>query len=357
MIRLLPLWVLLSACASAPPPEPPVVRPVRTMIVTSTGGEDEHGFSGIAQAGDQARIGFTVGGRVQAMHVKVGDTVTVGDLLAELDDSDYRLQLRSASAALSQANAAARNARAAFERVQALFVADNVSAADVDAARAGADASAAQASAARQQRALAASQLEQTRIVATHDGAVANVMAQVDEAVGAGQPVIVVAGGDKLEVILGVAARLISRVSRGQAATVRFPAVDATVAATVTEVGVASAGGSTYPVVVTLDESSDAFRSGMAAEITMVFAAAEEGPRIQILPAAVGEDPDGRFVWLVRPTEESLATVARRGVEIGPLNAGGLHILHGLVDGDVVVTAGVSRIRDGQQVRLLEASP
>ena len=44
----------------------------------------------------------------------------------------------------------------------------------------------------------------------------------------------------------------------------------------------------------------------------------------------------------------------RRDVQIGELTQDGLEVLDGLQDGDLLVTAGVSRITDGQSVRLLE---
>ena len=71
------------------------------------------------------------------------------------------------------------------------------------------------------------------------------------------------------------------------------------------------------------------------------------------MPAvAVGEDRKGRYVYVVA-TDAAQTTVHRRDVTIGDLVTEGLEILHGLEDGDIVVTAGVSRIVDGQKVRLL----
>lgn len=50
---------------------------------------------------------------------------------------------------------------------------------------------------------------------------------------------------------------------------------------------------------------------------------------------------------------ESVQRPSGSEVTVGALTAdGGLEILHGLSDGDRVVTAGVSRIQDGMQIRL-----
>ena len=68
---------------------------------------------------------------------------------------------------------------------------------------------------------------------------------------------------------------------------------------------------------------------------------------------AVGEDREGRYVYVVEEVGEGIGRALRREVTVGGLTAdGGLEILQGLVDGDRVITAGVSRIQDGREVRL-----
>ena len=70
--------------------------------------------------------------------------------------------------------------------------------------------------------------------------------------------------------------------------------------------------------------------------------------------SAVGQDLEGRFVFLVEPTEEGLGIARRRGVRVGEITAHGLEILDGLSDGDLLVTAGVTKLHDGRKVRILE---
>ena len=67
---------------------------------------------------------------------------------------------------------------------------------------------------------------------------------------------------------------------------------------------------------------------------------------------AVAEDRSGRFVFTVKPLDDTFGTIQRKDVEIGEITSGGLEILSGLSDGDVVVTAGISRIKPGQKVKL-----
>ena len=68
----------------------------------------------------QSILGFEVPGKVKVIKVDIGDKVTKGDLLAELEDSEALAYLNEAKANLSMA-------RNIFERSQALDQADYVS--------------------------------------------------------------------------------------------------------------------------------------------------------------------------------------------------------------------------------------
>ena len=111
-------------------------------------------------------------------------------------------------------------------------------------------------------------------------------------------------------------------------------------------------GATTFPVTVRLDEGQDQVRAGMAADVTFNFAAAKDGPKLALPISAVGEDREGRFVFMVKSQGEGLGTVHRAPVEVGEILSDGIEILAGVEPGDLVVTAGVSRIYDGLQVRV-----
>ena len=89
----------------------------------------------------------------------------------------------------------------------------------------------------------------------------------------------------------------------------------------------------------------------------MAFRFTPEGARGRLLvsPVAVGEDREGRFVFVLEPqAEEGTGLVRRRDVSVGELTGDGLEILSGLEDGELVVTAGVRRLSDGEEVKVLE---
>jgi RND family efflux transporter MFP subunit len=144
---------------------------------------------------------------------------------------------------------------------------------------------------------------------------------------------------------------LIADIAVGQAVDVAFDALRGRqFPARVTEAGVAAVGtATTFPVTVRLDEADLGIRSGMAAEVRFEFGGEDAGERMLVPAVSVGEDRDGRFVFVL---EEGSGVVRRRGVSVGELTADGIEILSGLEEGERIVTAGVRRLSDGEEVRV-----
>ncbi len=342
----------LVACGGNPPEPPAPLRPVRTIVVSEEDGTRTRTFSGVARAGVESELSFRVAGRIEQIHVRVGQTVEPSQLIAELDASDFSLQVQQAEAQLASSRAQDRNGRANYERVRELYENNNASRADLDSARAAAESGRAQVSSSSMQLRLARSQLSYTKLRAAVAGAISSIPGEVGENVAAGTPVAVLTSGDQIEVELTIPEALIGAIHTGDAVTVQFDALEGqTFGATVNEVGVASTGASTtYPVTLLLNEVNGAVRPGMAAEASFSFVANGGEARFVLPPVAVGEDRDGRFVFLVETAGEE-ARVVRRPVTVGELTSEGIEVLTGVSTGDVVVTAGVRRLRDGMAVK------
>lgn len=349
------IMVLFPGCAAEEEP-PEIIRPVRYQPVYSTGGSRARTFAGVAQAGLESQLSFKVQGNVKNIGVKVGDTVSVGQLIAELDPSGYRLQVQQDEAALVQAQAQSRNTDANYERVKALYENNNASRTDLDAARAASESGKAAVQAAGKQLELSQLHLSYTRLTAPVKGAIAEVAVEVNENVQVGMPVALLTSGGQLEVRTSIPEILIAQINEGDRVEVTFDALEGReFPARVTEVGVASTGMvAAFPVTVCLDDSDAEIRPGMASSVVFHFESRDERIRFLIPEVAGSEDRDGRFVYIVEAIQDDpgFGIVYRREVTTGELTAEGLEVFEGLEDGDLVVTAGVSRITDGQRVRL-----
>jgi RND family efflux transporter MFP subunit len=334
--------------------EPEIIRPVRYVVVEGSDAATQRTFSGVAKSGQESRLSFQVSGQVLSVPVNVGDTVKKGDTIARMDPADYALQLQNAQASAAQSRAQERNAKATYERTRALYENQNASRQDLDADRTAYESARAGLGSATQTVRLRQRQLGYTHLQAPESGTLATVDIEVNEYVQAGTLVATLLAGEQIEVSVSVPASVIRSIKKGAAAEARFDSLGGkALRGTVTEVGVASmAGATTFPVTVRLSEGQDQVRAGMAADVTFILAAAKDGPKYALPTSAVGEDREGRFVFKVERGEGALGIVHRSPVEVGQLLSDGVEIFAGVEPGDLVVTAGVSRIYDGLQVRM-----
>ena len=352
----LALGALLGGCGGEPAAVEPQLRPVRTLVVETTRAGLRRTLAGVARAGVESRLSFRVSGTVQSVDVALGDRVRRGQVLARLDPTDYELMLEEAEAGLAQAQAGLRRAEADYERVRALYENNNASKGELDAARAGAESAQAQVESGVKRLQQARQQVGYTVLRAPSDGAIAAVDLEVNENVQGGRQVFLHTAGADVEVEVAVPEVLIAQVAVGQPVSVRFDALPGSeVAAEITEVGVAVTGSaSTFQVTAGISPAPPEIRSGMAAEVAFTFDDGRED-HIVLPSVAVGEDRDGRFVFLLERNADGTGVVRRRSVRIGGPKGGmfGIEVLEGLSPGDEVVTAGVRRLSDGMAVRML----
>jgi len=333
-----------------------IIRPVRYIKAVPTEGSLVRTFSGVAQAGTESKLSFKVPGTVKNIAVRVGSRVRSGQILAELDSYDYELRLQQAESSLLQGKAQARNADANYDRTRTLFEKRSTSKSELDAARMASEAANANVQTLEKQLELARMQLNYTKINAPLDGAIAEVHVEVNENVQASMPIILLTSGSHIEVKVSIPEILISQIEEEKAVLVEFDAVPGKeFQAAVTEVGIKSTGmATTFPVTLLLTQPDPDILAGMVATAEFRFSLKDESVRFMVPSEAVGEDREGRFVFVVEPLaeEEGFGIIQRKSVNVGELTEDGLEIFEGLADDDLVVTAGIGHISDGQKVKI-----
>jgi RND family efflux transporter MFP subunit len=346
-----------AGCQGDIQPEPELVRPVRYARVVPQGAMEARTYSGSTKAELETDLSFKVGGNLILRDADVGDAISVGQLVAQLDPTDYQVRAQEAEAGLARARAELRNAQANYERTRDLYENRNASRSDLDAARAGSESAGAQVRAATQRLEAARLQLSYTRLSAPAVCTVAQTFVELNQNVAAGQSILRVNCGQCAEVVVSVPELDISRINAGTTVAVAVDAIPGEVlTGVITEVGVATGrGGATYPVTVALQEGCKSVRSGMAADVTFRFPTAGPSGVLVVPFVAVGEDVNGRFVFVLEPSDGESGEqwfARRRAVTVGGPTADGLAITSGLADGEIIATAGVRRLTDGQQVTL-----
>lgn len=348
--------MLLSACKEEESFAKAPLREVRTIVVESGSGIFERNFSGTLQSSNQTRFSFKVSGTIESIPVEVGQSVKKDDVIAIMDGSTYALEEQRARANLVEAQSQLRNVKADYERTKKLYEAGNSSRADLDNARAASEVAAASTQAANKALQIAQQNLSYTKLRAAEDCQIASIPANSGENVASGAEVITATCGDDLEVQLDIPESMIGNIIKDMAVKVRFSALpDKTYQGVVKEVGVAAVGGgTTFPVdVLITDEDKTGLKSGLSADVTFTIDNRNNGKdALPLLPSiAVGEDQSGRFVFALQK-QDGKAFIKRVPVTIGQIQQGGIEIANGVTPGMQVVTAGVSVLRDGMEVKV-----
>ena len=103
MKKLLLLPVIL--CLTNGCTEKPAETFTRSVMLTTpvrTGAERIKHFSGVVQEKHDISLGFKTPGQIEQILVKEGDHVRKGQLIARLDDADYRLGSEAPGSLVSQ---------------------------------------------------------------------------------------------------------------------------------------------------------------------------------------------------------------------------------------------------------------
>ncbi|MDD0995523.1 Macrolide export protein MacA [compost metagenome] len=344
--------VMLVACSKEEAaPEP--VRPVLSIKVEALGEQNLGRFAGSIQARYESNVGFRVPGRIASRSVDVGAEVEKGALLASLDPTDQKNQLRSAEGDLASIRANLINAQATARRQQSLFDQGVGSQAQLDAAQT--DLKTTQASLDQAQAAVnqAKDQLNYVELRADHKAVVTAWMAEAGQVVTAGQQVVTLAQPDIKEAVIDLPDTLVDQLPQDvvfQVALQLTPEINTT--AIVREIEPqAESATRTRRARLTLSETPTAFRLGSAISVTLSSAIK---PQIE-LPLSALQEVDGKpRIWIVDTQSQ---TVSPRDVSIVSRTDTTVVVASGVKSGERIVSAGVNSLKPGQKVKVDEGSP
>jgi len=314
----------------------------------------------------QVNVGAQVNGQLKSLKVQLGDRVTQGQLLAEIDPVLQQNELRRAEAALRNVQAQRRAQVAqwrqyqlALSRESALRDDDANAVADLEAAQAlvdgtqanidALDAQVRQASIAVE---IARANLSYTRIVAPIDGQVIAIVTQEGQTVVSAQAaptILVLADMDRMLVKVRISEADVVRVRVGQQAWFsilgaprrRFHATLCSVepappvsAMPETAQGTAGQAAVYYNGLLEVANDGQLLRPSMTAQVSILMGRAEGALSI---PAAALEGPDGDGTYTVRVLRAGQVTTQR--IEVGLSDHVRVQVLSGLEEGDQVVVS------------------
>ncbi|MDO5566496.1 MAG: efflux RND transporter periplasmic adaptor subunit [Planctomycetia bacterium] len=388
-------------------PTEPAIPLVRVQEVGQGVVRETRTFPVFAREGQTAKLSFRVPGQLEQFDVKIGQKFKKDEVIAQLDQRDYKLAIERIEKGLAEASAGltamktgaraedvaaleaqvaaassqAEQAERQFKRMENLRQDGTVSEVQYDAAKAARDmASGAKAALSKQlEKArrgsrkeeidmmnakiaglnvdlqLAKNKLGDTILKAPFDGTVSEKYFDNHEVVLPGAAIISLTDAREIEATLSIPQEIVLR--KGDIAKVEceFETFPGRLVARIKEIGQSvQSGNLSWPMTIgiTLPEGEQKILPGMTGTAYLEMKSVNETfslPNAALIPSTAGTSTDESAVWLVN-TETK--TVGRCVVKTGALSKDGVVVESGLKPGDKVVVAGARFLKDGQQVRL-----
>ena len=340
--------LLLAGCQEPAPaaPEATLIQPVKLHQVGDALGQQIRRFPAVIEAAQEAQLAFRVGGEIAEFPVKAGSEVKQGQVIAQLDPTDYQL-------VLDQAQARFDLAQAQFSRTANLVEQGVVSPQQFDEVKANLDVSRANLETAR-------ANVRYTELRAPFAGTIAHVFVERFETVQPQRAIATLQMNNAIDVSIQVPEGLFARVQRqtDYQPDVIFAALpEQRFKATLKEWdSTADPATNTYKVVFTLPTPGEInLLPGMTAQVEVnAQAVASQGQPALVIPSAALFSPPtqapsaGHAVWVYQSEH---GRVRLRPVEVGAVTNAGVEIRAGLSKGEWIVVAGVHALSDNQQVR------
>lgn len=321
VLLLCALLVALAACR-----EPQPAPHVRSVVLTTpqpVGGAGVTTLPGVVREAHELSLSFKTAGQLARILVDEGDHVRRGQLVAVLDDADYRLGVEALQVQYDQL-------AGEFERLTLLYEKKSLSANDYEKARAGLRQLGVQLRAEK-------NRLSYTRLYAPTAGYVQSVLFDPSEMVDAGTPVVTLLADGRREVEVDLPAALYVQHSRLTDITCALPGDAEAVPMSVTGIVPKADARQQYKMYLafTAPGGASRFTAGTNVEVA-VRLSRDVGPSAFTLPLpAVFQDEGKTYVWVV-----GADSVVRR-----------TPVVMGLRGGERVVRAGVDALRNGEKVR------
>ncbi|MCS6990597.1 MAG: efflux RND transporter periplasmic adaptor subunit [Chitinophagales bacterium] len=274
-------------------------------------------------------------GLVRKVHVRTGQAVQKGQLLAELDNEALKRNLEALERQLQLARSLYEKQRMLWEQkvgteVQYLTAKTNMETLE-------------------QQVAAAREQVEQTNLTSPIDGTIDEINMKVGELASAGLSGIRVVNTRQLKVVAEVSEAYSGRITNGLPARIIFPDLVLELPAKLSYVGkVIKPQSRTFRVECHLP-ANEQLKPNMVAIVRIIDY--EKTNAISIDVNLLQQAKEGYYVMVAVP-EQGRWIAQRLAVQVGRIFNGQAEILSGLKPGDRLITAGSLDVVAGQPLQL-----
>lgn len=344
--KLIPVFVLatLVSC-SQPPVKEQGPRPVKLTEVTSLN-VVEKSFSGVVSADQFSDLAFKMSGPLISLNVDEGQKVRAGQVVAEIDPQDFKWEYEARKSSY-------QTAEAQLQRAAKLLSKQAISKQEYETT----EASYSNAKAAFE---YAQNQLAQTKLRAPFDGFIQKKYVENYQKVQTGQAIVCLINPSKLQIQFTMPETNIIYFTTPYSVFVEFDNYKGIrFKAKVKEYVEASPDGSGVPVFLYIDDprfNLDKYKVAVGFSCRVILniesQSFNQGAVLVPISAVVASESDNdKFVFVYNTATEKVEKRQIKEEEL--IGKDNVVVTEGLKAGDRVVSAGATRVVDGQQVKVL----
>ena len=309
---------------------------VKTEVVKPTTGEGTQTYVGIVEENEATAVSFTSMGVVKRLLVDEGQTVSKGQLIAEMDDTQARNLLAGAEAQMTQANDALQrygqlHENGSLPEVQWVEVQSKVAQA-------------------QSQLEVAKKNLADCKLIAPVSGIVGKTQVGAGETALPSQAVVSILNINKVKVKVAIPEAEISGINSNTPSYIKVDAINQRFNGAQIEKGVqADALTHTYDIRINVTNVGHQLLPGMVASVTFTLGTQQSSNVKQLtLPVtAVQKKASGKlFVWSV----DEYNKAHRIDVTIGETMGNRIVVTSGICENQRIVTEGYQKLSEGTKV-------
>jgi len=343
-IILAALILYTVACGKKEEEKTEVIRPVKAVQVLSASDQLSKGFPAVSQATREVELSLRVSGPLIQLNAEIGQEFKKGQLLAEVDPRDFRIDLAAKEGRMNQA-------KAEEQRYNNLYQKGSVSKNEHDIKLAA-------YLEARSAYEDAVNALKDTKMFAPFNGYIGKKLVENYQEIQASQTILTALDMSKLEVITHIPENLAIFFPTFSGYKVTFDAYPGKVFnASLKEFG-KSPEPAGFPFTVYLDhkiipDMEYIMGPGFTCKVDIILDGEIDDESLIVPLTAVFEADASTSpsVWILDPDNNH---VAKRSVKLGSLvSNNSIEIVSGIKHGEWVVTAGANKLVEGQEVKQL----
>lgn len=324
-----------------------VVRPAKLVAVTALNQQAIKHFPGVIEAANKTQLSFRVSGQVEQLAVQAGQQVRQGQLLAQLDTTDYDNNL-------AQAQANYNLAQVQFDQVTKLYAKNYSSKTELEQVTA-------QLKASKAALAMAQDSVSYTQLRAPMDAVIDRVNVENHQLVSPQLPAIELRTMDDFDVRFDIPESLLTQVNKVSdpqsiCLNLRFNSRPHSLYPACYKESESSPDpmSRTYSMVFDVAPIADfAVLPGMTVEAILDLTPMANGDLntgVLVPPEALFEKQGQAYVWVIDNDMRAVQTA----VIMGQATNEGIQVTSGLTAGNHIIAAGVDYVQAGMQVRPYE---